>query len=351
MKRRWPFVLAVLVILFGPPFLILGGLHGFAWLLYRAFDLSFPSWLGYLYVKGYGTSVLGVHVLLSVLLMALLTRREKPVETGQFLLIAVAVPFATPFLALGVLSRLHWLIYRWLPAISFTLRPVAPIDAYCFLSARILSDMTRSAIISLSALALTAAALVWLVVRERGEAWRRGRFYVLLVALISVSAFPFVMRYQPVVRPAADARMHVVEKPALLAGAVKSCQAAAEVQTYIYEPLGWADAETLVYRKWFGGHYDQEGTWQPGEAESPKAYRLDTQSVSSFDGSVEALWRETCPPAVCVRPALAPRERHEQGYHPGQYDEAVISPDGHWVAFTAEHIYGPEDLLVISSGS
>ena len=37
------------------------------------------------------------------------------------------------------------------------------------------------------------------------------------------------------------------------------------------------------------------------------------------------------------------------GYLPGQYKDAFISPDGRWIAFTAEYVYGPEDLLVISN--
>jgi hypothetical protein len=67
-----------------------------------------------------------------------------------------------------------------------------------------------------------------------------------------------------------------------------------------------------------------------------------------FEADLDALTRETCAPSVCVLPALAKREPFEQGYHPGQYEDALISPDGRWVAFTAEHIYGPEDLLITS---
>ena len=60
-----------------------------------------------------------------------------------------------------------------------------------------------------------------------------------------------------------------------------------------------------------------------------------------------ALSREACHPWQCVTPALTEKQPFALGYLPGQYEDALVSPDGRWVAFTAEHVYGPEDLLVI----
>jgi hypothetical protein len=203
-------------------------------------------------------------------------------------------------------------------------------------------------IVSLAALILTLAALTWLAAQERRQVWRRGRFYVLLAACASVLAFPLLMRYQPVVKAAPGVELRLVDEPGLLEGVVKSCQAAAEVRVCQYEPLGWADEQTLVYRQWCGGRYEM-GVWHPGAPQPPQAYHLDTDEVSPFDGDLDALTHETCAPSVCVLPALAKREPFEQGYYPGQYEDALFSPDGRWVAFTTKHIYGPEDLLVISS--
>jgi len=220
---------------------------------------------------------------------------------------------------------------------------------YPFLSTSFLSEATRYVIVSLAALILTLAALTWLAAQERRQAWRRGCFYVLLAACASVLVFPLLMRYQPVVKAAPGVELRLVDEPGLLEGVVKSCQAAAEVRGCQYEPLGWADAQTLVYCQWCGSHYDKVGVWHPGDSQPPQAYHLDTDEVSPFEGDLDALTHETCAPSVCVLPALAKRELFEQGYHPGQYEDALISPDGRWVAFTAEHIYGPEDLLVISN--
>jgi len=52
---------------------------------------------------------------------------------------------------------------------------------------------------------------------------------------------------------------------------------------------------------------------------------------------------------VCVSPALAERTYFPPlHYLPGHFEDPVISPDGRWIAFTARHVYGPEDLLIIS---
>ncbi len=342
--KRWLIALAVL---FAPPFLIVGALQALFWLLYRLFP-SAPLFLGWLGIEGYAAIVLGAHILISAGLMALLARRWKQPERRQFVLTGVAIPLAMPFLAFWPLSLLTRLSYRLFPSISSTPWWFFGVEMYPFLSTSLLSDVTRYVILSLAALILTLAALAWLAAQERGQVWRRGRFYVLLAALVSVLAFPLLMRYQPVVKAAPGVELRIVDEPGLLEGVVKSCQAAAEVRGCQYEPLGWADAQTLVYRKWCGSHYDKTGDWHPGVSQSPWAYHLDTDETSPFDGDLDVLSRETCLQSVCVLPALAEREPFEQGYHPGQYEDVLTSPDGHWVAFTAEHIYGPEDLLVIS---
>jgi hypothetical protein len=345
--KRWQFVLAALAILFAPPFLVIGAFQGLTWPLYWLFhSTSLPAWFG---IRGFAVTVLGTHVLISAVLMGLLVRRRNSAERWQFILTAVAVPLAMPFLAFLPLSSLM----RLLSSISMSGWLFA-IEVYPFLSQWLLSDMARYVTISLAALVLTFAALIWLAVHERKQLWRRGRFYVLLVAFASVLVFPFVMRYQPAVEVAPGVELRIVEKPGLLEGVVKQCKMGAEVRRCVYEPLGWADAQTLVYRKWCGGHYTERG-WQPGAPQPPQAYHLDTDGVSPFDGDMNALSDETCAPGVCISPLLVEKKYFPPlHYLPGHFKDPVVSPDGRWVAFTARHtrhIYGPEDLLVISRGS
>lgn len=265
---------------------------------------------------------------------------------SEFGLVGLATVFALPFLVATPLMALLGLIAKLFSGtppggFAFLFVPI-------FFIAMLFSNLTRYLVVSLAALSLTLIALVRLAARERGQVWHRKRFYLLTIALVAVLTFPLLMHYQPAVKAASGIELRIVDEPGLLAGVVKSCQAAAEVRGCQHEPLGWADAQTLVYRQWCGGSYDTDG-WHPGDPQPPQAYHLDTDEVSPFDGDLDALTHETCAPSVCVLPALAKREPFEQGYYPGQYEDALFSPDGRWVAFTTKHIYGPEDLLVISN--
>jgi len=265
----------------------------------------------------------------------------------EFGLVSLATLFALPFLAATPL--------RILLGLTATLFPQDPplglliaLDLPFFFIAMLLSDVPRYLIFSLAALLLVLAALAWLIARERGRVWRRKRLYLLAIALAAVLAFPLLMRYRPAFKAAPGVEVRIVDKPGLLAGAVKSCQAAAEVRECQYELLGWADAQTLVYRQWCGGYYDMSD-WRPGDPQPLHAYHLNTDAILPFDGDPDALSRETCRPSQCVSPALGEKQLFPLGYLPGQYKDALITPDGRWVAFTAEHVYGPEDLLVISN--
>jgi len=268
----------------------------------------------------------------------------KPYTTLERWLILPAFLFTLPFLVAIPLIITFKLLAKFHPEAPLYL--IAALDMPLFFITWLLSDSTRYLAITLAALLPALAALVGLIARERGQVWRRGRFYLLTLFLAAILAFPLLMRYQPPVKAAPGVEMRVVEQPGLLDGAVKSCKAGAEVPGCQYEPLGWADAKTLVYRKWCDGHYAGT-TWQPGSPGEPLLYDLDTGQVgvSLLDS---APFRETCTHSACVLPALAKRKSFEQGYYPGKYGDALVSPDGRWVAFTARHIYGPEDLLVVS---
>jgi hypothetical protein len=345
--KRW---LTVLAILFAPPFLIVGAMWALSWLLDRLFpSASFLAWLG---IERYATAVLGMSVLLSAGLMGFVVRRWRRSERWQGgvispLLTAVAIPLAMPFLAFWPLTSLMRLSHRLFPYVTSTVWWFFGAEAYPFLSAWLLSDVTRYVTISLVVLVLSSTALIWLIAQDRHQFWRREHFYASLVAFAGVLVFPLLMRYRPAARATPGVELRLVEPPGLIEGAVRRCQAAAEVRGCQYEPLGWADAQTLVYRQWCDGHYEM-GVWYPGDPRPPQAYHLDTDEVTPYEGDLDTLTHETCIPSVCVRPALDEGESFEPGYRPGRYEDALISPDGRWVAFTAEHIYGPEDLLVTS---
>jgi hypothetical protein len=248
----------------------------------------------------------------------------------EIVLVSLALLCTLPFLVIMPALLLLWLLYHLFPSPRWFW-----LEIPVFFSARLLSDPARYVAFSLLALGLSAGALLWLITRERGRFWRRRRFYLLALLIVAVLAFPLFARYRPAVEAPPGAELRVVERPGWVAGAVRWCQAAAEISACQYEPLGWADAQTLVYRKWCGGHYTPAG-WQPGEPQPPRAYDVKTGAITPFEGSIEHLLGERGPRAIATL-----------DYFPGKYAGTSISPDGRWIAFTARHVYGPEDLLVM----
>ena len=124
---------------------------------------------------------------------------------------------------------------------------------------------------------------------------------------------------------------------------VKQAQVAVEKSETQYEPLGWADERTFVYRLWRGGRYEGEA-WLPGTVQGLYAYDLETAEVAPFSGDPKDVVREFCTRAACVEPRLA---AGPPPTFPGHYATTLLSPDGRWAAFTVQHTYGPEDLLVM----
>jgi hypothetical protein len=213
-----------------------------------------------------------------------------------------------------------------------------------YLFFRFLSSLPRYLGLSLAALLLSSLSTASALIRERGFAWRSARLYLGLLGVLAVLAFPFWMHYQPAAEPLPGVELRQVDPPSLLHGVVKQAQVAVERSEYQYEPLGWADAHTVVYRLWRGGRYEEE-QWVPGDVQGLYAYDLDTAEVGPFVGDPETVIREFCTRAECVEPRLA---AGPPPYFPGHYATTLLSPDGRWAAFTVRHTYGPEDLLVMS---
>lgn len=248
-------------------------------------------------------------------------------------------------LALPFLLVLPWMaLFRLFVGLFPSASPLFLLELPAYLFFTFLSSLPRYLGLSLAALllSLTGAALVF--VRERGRAWRRKRLYLPMFGLLVVLAFPLLMRYRPAVEAAPGIELRYVDRPGWLNGVVKQAQVAAETNAYQYEPLGWADTQTFVYRRWCGGRY-QDGERHPGTAEEVLAYYLDVDMVASFEGTLEALVYQPCASVSCVAPGL----REGPPHFVGHYATPLASPDGQWVAFAARHTNGPEDLFVIAA--
>ena len=229
---------------------------------------------------------------------------------------------------------------------------VMPFMAVGFFSTVLLADRTRYIVFSLACLLSCCFWLARWVARKRTGVLRDWRFYIVCMALGCVLGLPALLHYEPMVKPEPDAEVRLVETPGLIDGIVRSLQAGAEVSGCYHEILGWADAQTLVYRQWCDGFYERtnNGQYNPGQPQSALAYDVITQHVQPFAGDVNGVIQKPCAFAACVRPLLSQDYQHFRPDKPRfpneSLEQGMTSPDGTWVAFITEHVYGPQDLLV-----
>jgi hypothetical protein len=109
---------------------------------------------------------------------------------------------------------------------------------------------------------MLSMALVWLAVSINPNPKRvLDTLLLCLYAPVFFASFllSHMVRYlffsvAAAVEAASGVEMRIVEQPGLLEGVIKRCQVMAEVRGCVYEPLGWVDARTLVYRKWCRGY-------------------------------------------------------------------------------------------------
>jgi hypothetical protein len=166
-------------------------------------------------------------------------------------------------------------------------------------------------------------------------AWGRpgwlGRI-ALLGGLLAIVALPAVYRYRPVVSVEAGYVMRVPTEPGVLAGVVKATQAGAEVRRCEYELLGWSQSEGALYGVEVCGDRRLNWVYWPMSDHYERA-------VSTVP---EDLVREEAVELVGVDSAY-PLDGVVRG-------PVLRSPEGWWNAFVARHIYGPEDVIVVSAG-
>ena len=125
--------------------------------------------------------------------------------------------------------------------------------------------------------------------------------------------------------------MRVPTEPGAVAGVVKATQTGAEVRRCEYELLGWSRSEGAIYGEEVCGGRKLNWVYWPLSDHYERAVpvvadELMREEVSELTGvhSVHSL------DSVVRGPVLR-------------------SPEGWWNAFIPRHIYGPEDVVVVSA--
>lgn len=182
----------------------------------------------------------------------------------------------------------------------------------------------------------TGLSVLGLVLVLIGMTWGRpgwmGRI-ALVGGLLAILALPAAYEYTPAVSVEPGYVMRVPTDPGALAGVVKATQTGAEVRRCEYELLGWSRSEGALYGKEVCGERRLNWVYWPMSDHYERA-------VSTVP---EDLVRQDAVELVGVHSVytldLVVRE------------PVLTSPDGWWYAFIARHIYGPEDVVVVSASA
>lgn len=175
----------------------------------------------------------------------------------------------------------------------------------------------------------------------------RTRFWLVLgVSTLLLAAVVVILSqvspYRPGLAPARGYEMRNATAPTgLAAGYLKEVQAWLDVTPCEYEILGWGQDGALYYRADCGGQL-QAWRAQPDDLASAKRVPVvPNQLVNERLLKAVVLDRVRVPAArpVTVEPWVREVNLRSSGYP---------SPDGRWLAFVAERVYGPQDVLLLA---
>lgn len=150
-----------------------------------------------------------------------------------------------------------------------------------------------------------------------------------------------ICRYQPALSPASNFTAVWVTKPNFVANYLKTGQLIFEYQPCAYELLGWEN-NSLFYQS------DCQGSiqfWQYAVGQTKHAVEVTavppklTQNILPHNEALELVRADGVRP---VDKESVTREVLLRG-------DGLVSPDGVWTAVIAQHLYAPQDILLIAA--
>lgn len=170
---------------------------------------------------------------------------------------------------------------------------------------------------------------------------RRSKLkYFFLLGMIAYGYFLLrFYNYQPGISFKEGIRWHLADEPLGLERMRKHICAWAECKTGFYQIVGWQDETTLIYKKWEKRQRNvSEEKWVMVGEGTISAYKFG--GVSNRLNSLPETSKNLCEFNDCVMALV--KNRQFVGN-----PKVWISPDGQKLAFIAEHLYGPQDIIVV----
>jgi hypothetical protein len=163
--------------------------------------------------------------------------------------------------------------------------------------------------------------------------FKRVLLIVIIIALLLIFRYPAALSAAP------GFEAIWVTQPRFLAGYVKTGQMFVEYRPCIYELLGWQD-DSLYYQS---DCRENIQYWQYAVSQNKRAERVTAVPPNLIQTIIP---HETALPMV-----------RADGVRPVGYEavtreillvgDGLASPDGSWTAVISQHIYAPQDILLI----
>ncbi len=200
----------------------------------------------------------------------------------------------------------------------------------------ICADLARYLALNLGVIIVVFTALRWAKPGRWTTMW-------LVASLVAILLHPFTLgSYHPALRAQPERRMIVPTQPALfVASAVKQAQVATEARPCTYHLVGWALDGRFYYESACG---EIRIVWSidPADEVRPARTRVIPMELAGRAAQPEESLAYMQAPGV--RPAdLEPVTRSIYLVE----GEVMQSRDGRWLALVSQHLYGPQDVLLI----
>ena len=155
-----------------------------------------------------------------------------------------------------------------------------------------------------------------------------------ITAIITLSAISILAPSTPI-KPSADYTMQVPTQPPLLIRGVRLAQDFSETKACRYEIIGWDDAQQLYYKSSCGKQF----------------WMTDTNGKTQKLASIPALPDQNKVKHTEILDTALDRTNHSARFDTAELairGTGFYSLDGQHIAITARHIYGPEDVVILS---
>ena len=162
---------------------------------------------------------------------------------------------------------------------------------------------------------------------------------MLLIGLLVV-LLTGLFRYQPALSAAPGYTMQLVTAPDLFGGFIKTIQTGLEQRSCQYMIVGWSKDDALYYQATCNS---QTQFWRFAPQSGASGQVADLPDRISY-GSIPASEVLKMVRADGISP-----ERYESVTRPLLLKSSgYVSDDGHWTAIITQHVYGPQDIVVLA---